>query len=209
MHGLVNAQPLPVGPVQDVPALARHFRGTVYRGERDVLGVGIGFKFFQDRAQGDALPGNHHGPGLDTAQPVNPFFQLRGLEKIFQIINTGFFTFPLDRDGPGAGLEFAGIAGRIPFIRAEFVEIVITGYRIIGGEFFIGGIGAFINARQFGPGPGGNRGQHARGQQGARHTYALDEFAPGKVQRFVRDLRRLNIGRFFYQHGSESGMCVY
>jgi hypothetical protein len=82
---------------------------------------------------------------------VDALFQRRHFHDVVEVENFGLRDRALHGDGPGRGLQAAGVFGRLVFAGAEFVEIVVAGDVLVGRRFFIGAKRAF-DGGQFGGG---------------------------------------------------------
>ena len=178
MHGLVHAEPLSVGPVQHPALLAGELLRVVEGLEGDVLRFRGGVHPAQDIAQGYAHPGDHHGPGLDAAQAVDPLFQGMGPQQVFQRDQARLGDLALHGDGPGLGAQSVGVARGVILVGSHLVEVVV------GGGVLARGLG-LVGAKTFGGGhdvgqrPGAGRGARFRGL-GGRVAATGDE--PGQAR---------------------------
>ncbi len=83
MHCLIEAQALPLGPVEDLvdARLARHL-GRARQGlEGDVLGAALRVGALDHLREQEADPAGHHGSAFHAAHAVDPLFQRHGLEE--------------------------------------------------------------------------------------------------------------------------------
>ena len=78
--------------------MSPHLFGVQQRLEGNELGVRFDPDPVDDIAQGNADPGNDHGPGLDAAQPVDPLLQLVGTDQVLEIIDPGIVHGAFDGD---------------------------------------------------------------------------------------------------------------
>ena len=137
VHGLVHAQSLDVGPVQQAGALSRHLLRVEQGGELDVLGAGGWLEARQNFVQWNAQPRYHHGPAFHAAQPVDAFLgRVRG-QDIFQRVLARFFAMAFDRHRPGLGFQTTRVLGQVALAEAEFVEVVVGREVLVGRRFEI------------------------------------------------------------------------
>ncbi|MNQ84224.1 hypothetical protein D3C85_993450 [compost metagenome] len=131
VHRLVEAQALHIGVIdaaaEGAGGLSRQLLGIIEGLERHELGATVGLGPADQIRQRDAAPGQHHGPGLHAAQPVDPLLQGTLVDEIPHIQGKGVGHLPLDLERPGLGLEVMAIAGRIPLVGAELIEVVVAG----------------------------------------------------------------------------------
>ena len=126
VHGLVDAQALPVGPLQDGTLLARHLLRVMQRFEGHVTCARGWLEALQDVGQGNADPGDHHRPRLDTAQSIDALLQRVRSEQVLERNGAGFGDLAFDRDRPGSRPQAMGVAGRILLVGPELVEVVVA-----------------------------------------------------------------------------------
>ena len=138
VHRLVEAQALHIGVIdaaaEGAGGLSRQLLGIIEGLERHELGATGGFGPADQIRQRDAAPGQHHGPGLHAAQPVDPLLQGALVDEIPHIQGEGFGHLPLDLERPGLGFEVVGVACRIPLVGAEFIEVVVADGLLLRAE---------------------------------------------------------------------------
>jgi len=86
MHGLVDAQTVGIGPVErrQIGTQAAHLLRSRHGCEAHEFRFAGGFDQGGKLAEFKADPRHHHGPGFDTAEAVDPFFQWQA-HQLFQI----------------------------------------------------------------------------------------------------------------------------
>ena len=190
MHGLVDAKPLDIRPVQTVAPLAGHFLGPEDGLEGDELGARAETQSPNNLAQRHADPRDHHGPSFDAAKPVDPFFQAVRRNQVVNIVDAGVFHRAFDRNGPGPWLEIARILGRIFLAGAEFVEIVVGGDAFEGCRILVRAVGALGDAHEFWGRYAWHAERRCEHETGGRCAGRAYELAAVQVNGFGRDLRR-------------------
>ena len=131
VHRLVQPQPFDVGVLQAATDkaifLAGHLLRIVQRLEGHVARVAVRLGQLEKLAQFEADPRHHHRPGLDAAHAVNALFQRETLHQIVDIQRYRLRHFAVDAHLPAFGFQPAGVGGRIGFVEAEFIEVVVAG----------------------------------------------------------------------------------
>ena len=148
-------------------------------------------------AQFEADPRHHHRPGLDAAHAVNALFQRETLHQIVDIQRYRLRHFAVDAHLPAFGFQPAGVGGRIGFVEAEFIEVVVAGdlvfrrhcqLRLPCGRFAefqrfarrcLGAIVAFEPRQQIRPCAGRQRQRSGGDAERLQHFAPLVEHASG------------------------------
>ena len=136
MHGFVQAQRFDVRPIQHPGAEKRHGFWIGLRDEFDVFGASQGLDFFDQFSQRITDPRNHHGPTLNAAQTVDPLLLRAEFEQVLNRIRPGLLDHSFNRYGPGFSHQRAGIFGRIGFVGAKLVEVVVSAGVFVLGDLF-------------------------------------------------------------------------
>ncbi len=126
VHRLIQPQPLDIGPIEHRRAQAGHFVGAQGGFKGHVFGRGLHAHLVQQRRQLEAVPRDHHRPGLDAAHPIDPFLDVEPLEQIGQIVIAGPLDHAVNLHTPRIGGEAMGMGGRIFLAGAELVVVVIA-----------------------------------------------------------------------------------
>jgi len=139
VHGLVHAKAFGVGPVVAGGEVG-HLLCVLEGDELDVFGAGEGLAEVDELGEGVAVPGDDHGPGFDAAVAVDAAFERAVVDEVVDVDGLGLFDHAGDLDGPGAGLQGVGVAGRVGFVGAELVEVVVGSGSIERGLGFGGAV---------------------------------------------------------------------
>ena len=145
----------------------------------------------------EALPRDHHAPGLDTAVPVDPLLEFVRLDQVVELVAARLVNLPFDLHRPGTGSEVLGIRRRVIFARPELVEIVVAGNRLIGRERII------ISCEPSRRLPGQalcQGGPFTYGKQNASPRQAGQEGAPIHIQPLLSSVGGLEVGSAADQH---------
>ncbi len=138
MHRLVDAQPLDIGVVDAATEGARRLSRQLFRIIESLEGHELGAAGRLGPAdqirQRDAAPGQHHGPGLHAAQPVDALLQRALVDEIPYVQGKRLGHLPLYLQSPGLGLEVVAVASRIPLVGTELVEVVVGGGLLLRRE---------------------------------------------------------------------------
>ncbi len=127
MHCLVHAQGFDVRPLQHRRALPGHLLRIVERREADEFRLRGGFEPRQQVREREPHPGNDHRPGLDTPEAVDPLLERMRLDHVLEREPAFDLGFAVDRDGPGRGVQGAGVACGVVLVGPELVEVVVAG----------------------------------------------------------------------------------
>ena len=125
MHGLVEAQPLDVGPIQHASFLLRHLLRVQQRRERHVARACRRLDALQEVGEREADPGDDHRPGLDAAHPIDALLEREPAAELVDIHDLRLGDLSVDGDGPGAGPEGPRPPRRLVLVDAELVEVVV------------------------------------------------------------------------------------
>ena len=124
VHGFVHAEAFLVGPVVAEGEIHGFF---VDDGEElDVFGAGEWLAEVDELGERVAVPGDDHGPGFDAAMTVDAGFERAVVEEVVDVDGLRLFDHAGDLDGPGAGLELAGVVRGVGLVGAELVKIVVV-----------------------------------------------------------------------------------
>ena len=105
--------------------LSEHLSRTKQRGELDELRGGCRLDLLQHVRERHANPRDHHGPGFDAAQAIDPLLERLEVHEVFDRVVAGLADHAVDLDGPWFDLERARVLGGIALLDPELVEIVV------------------------------------------------------------------------------------
>jgi hypothetical protein len=109
VHGLVEAQALHIGIIDAAPqgtgGLPRQLLRIIEGLESHELGATGGLGTADQIRQRNAAPGQHHGPGLHAAQPIDALLQGALVDEIPHIQGEGFGHLPSTFRVQGSGLR--------------------------------------------------------------------------------------------------------
>ena len=145
VHGLVEAEAFGVGPV--VAAGERHLFAVCKGDELNEFGAGKRLAEADELGERVAVPGDDHGPGFDATVAVDAAFDGTVLHDAVDVEGQWLFDEAGDLDCPGAGLEGVGVSGRVGFVGAELVEIVVGSGFVEGGLGLSGGVLAWFGLK--------------------------------------------------------------
>src|SRR5262245_39539661 len=121
MRGFVETETFHVGPRQDAAALPGQVGPVKDAGESHVLRLRRRLQALAEVAQGEADPGDHHGPGLHAAYAVDPLLEREPLQEVVDPDGLRLLDLAFEADVPGPGGEGARVGARVPLVRAELV----------------------------------------------------------------------------------------
>src|SRR5467141_1729434 len=121
MHGLVDAQPLDVRPVEEMSALLWHLFSVQERREGDVLRTRCRFGPLEEIAQREADPGDHHRPCLDAAHAIDTLLEWKPPEEHVDVDDLRSVDLTPDGHRPGAGSQRACAVGWVALVGPELV----------------------------------------------------------------------------------------
>src|SRR5262245_30344034 len=133
VHGLVDRQPLGIGPGIGEVALLVHHRGLADRLHHDVLRGTGGLAQLDQRAQRKAAPRHDHRPGFDAALTMDALFERHLGQQVVDADLERFVDQAAHLDRPGPDLELLGVAPDA-LVEAEFVIVVVGGGLSLGGD---------------------------------------------------------------------------
>jgi hypothetical protein len=147
--GFGDGQSFAVRPLEHRPPLAGHAHGIVQRLERNVLGLRGRLVVLHHVGKRNSDPRDHHRPGFDATHPVDALLEVERFDEVVEMERAGLLGMTVDRDAPGPWLEILRVLGRVILGRAEFPEIVVSGYVVEAGRRLVGAELALAHIREF------------------------------------------------------------
>ena len=206
MHGLVHAQALDVGPVQDRCAQAGHLAGIVQRGELDKLCFALRVDALDQLAQRKANPGYDDRPSFDAAVAVDALFWRRHLEDGVYVEFLLLVDQAVDLYLPGTRAEILGQSGGFVLVRRKLVVVVLVGDVFIGSDGFGRAERTFLDAVNLVAGLDDRRWRDDLAQTDSRrrgracNCRASEKLAPVQAKIFRSDLRGRNVPCALNEH---------
>ena len=138
MPGLVEAQPLGVGPVECAAPLAGHMFRVQQRLKAHIARFLGGLDLLEEPREGEPQPGDDHRIALDAAHPLDALLLGKAGEEILDEVGTGIAHQPAHLHRPRGGLQIGGQAADGALVGGELV-IVVVGVGVVLGGQHVGG----------------------------------------------------------------------